>query len=153
MTWDFSHDLQNWQAWNELGDLENRNGMWIMRSMGNDPYIASPEFDLPSIALGDIEITMSVRADHTPLKGLVYWVVVGQADFSPVYKQSFDVQADGEVRTYRVNVSQSQLLYLGDRVRRLRLDPVDAPAEIGMKMIRIWTVCSTAQADRCVCER
>ncbi len=153
MTWDFSHDMQNWQVWNDLADFENRNGMWMMRSTGNDPYIASPEFDLPSIALGDIEIKMSVRADHTALKGVVYWLVEGQEDFSPKYKQSFDVQADGDERTYRVNLPQTQLLYLGDHVRRLRLNPTDAPAEIGINTIRIWTVCSTAQADRCVCIR
>jgi len=153
VTWDFSKDAQSWEAWNDLSDPGVREGALVTRSLGNDPYMASPEIAIPVLAFGDVEIVMRVRADLPTMRGSVYWLASSQNDFFPGLQVSFPVQADDAWRTYRVNLAQSKQLLLGDMITRLRLDPVDAPAEIAIKSIRVYVHCDLSQGDRCVCAR
>ena len=115
--------------------------------------MGSPAMDIPAIAIGDIEITMRVNAAQPTFQGQVYWLASGQQDFSPALKRSFTGQADGEFHTYRVDIAQSDMLLLGDHITRLRLDPVDAPAEIAIKSIQVDVHCASAGTGPCVCGR
>ncbi len=151
--WDFSKDTQGWDAWNDLTDFQNRDGMLVMRATGGDPYMGSPEIDIPTMAIGDIEITMRVRGSQPIMNGALYWLASGQQDFSPDLQKTFQVRADGEFHTYQVDVAQTEMLLLGDRIVQLRLDPVDAPAEIAIKAITVYTHCDTLQNQQCPCGR
>jgi len=92
-----------------------------------------------------------VRAAQPQFQGDVFWLTADQADFSPAFKQSFTGQADGAWHTYRVNLASSGTLLIGNRVTRLRFDPVATPAEIAIQSIRVYSHCESNDASRCVC--
>jgi hypothetical protein len=153
LTWTFTSDPQGWEPWNQLDGFENRDGALVTRSTGNDPFMGGPHIDIPALEIGDIEITMRVRASQPTFEGKVYWLASGQQDFSPALKQSFTGQADGKFHTYRVDISSTAQLLMGDRIERLRLDPVDVPAEIEIKEIRVDHHCASLQDGNCECAR
>lgn len=138
VTWDFSTDAQGWEAWSELDDLANRDGLLVGRATGSDAYMGSPALDIPALGLGDIELTLRVRAEQPNFTGAVFWRVAGQDDFSPALYRSFSGKADGEFHVYNVDIARSGMLTVGDRIVQLRLDPVDGPAEIAIKSVRIF---------------
>ena len=150
--WNFSQDAQGWEPWNQLADFAVRDGALVMRSEGDDPFMGSPPIDIPTLSLGEIEITMRVRADNPDQQGRVYWLVAGASDFSPDLKQVFAAQADGEFHTYRVDLAATSMLSVGDRITQLRLDPVKAPAEIAIKTIRVASHCAKLVGDHCECQ-
>jgi hypothetical protein len=151
LTWNFSDDAQGWEPWNQLASFEIRDGTLMTRSQGSDPYMASPPIDIPSMAIGNIEVTMRVWAAQRTLQGTVYWLGTGQQDFSPALKVPFPVQADGELHTYKMDIAKSGELLMGDRILRLRLDPANAPANLSIQQIQVFSHCSTLQSDRCEC--
>ncbi len=151
VTWDFARDAQGWEAWSEVADLRAHAGALTMRVTGSDPNLGGPAIDVPALNLGDIELTLRVRAEPSNLQGQVYWQTQDQPDFAPNLYQTFAVQADGQWHTYRVNLAATEKMFIGDRVTRLRLDPVNAPAEIEIQSIRVLTVCVTAEGT-CECK-
>ncbi|MCL4489730.1 MAG: glycosyltransferase family 39 protein [Chloroflexi bacterium] len=150
-TWDFSRDTQGWEAWNQLSDFGARDGALHAQSDGSDPYMASPPIDIPAIAMGDVEVTMRVRSRHPEMHGSVYWLATGQNDFSPALQASFAVRPGEEFRTYRVDPAQTKGLLLGDRILRLRLDPVDDTAQIDIKEVRVYLHCTGESTVSCQC--
>lgn len=151
VVWSFSESALAWEPWNQLSDWAIREGVLTMRSDGNDPILASPPIDFPTIAIGEIQITMRVRAAQSALHGELYWLASGQQDFFPALKLDLTVQADDEWHTYRVDIAKSGMLAIGDRIMRLRLDPVDTPAEIAIQSIAVFTHCSSLQGEHCIC--
>ncbi len=140
--WDFKDGIQGWEPWHDLTGFEIRDGVLITRSMGNDPYMASPETDIASERIGIVEVTMRVTANQPTTEGRIYWHASSSQDFEPELFRPFVVKADGEFHSYRVDIA-SGALYMGDRILRLRLDPTDSPAEVAIKEIRILVYCST----------
>lgn len=153
VTWDFSQGAQNWQAWNDLSDFAGRDGTLVTKATGNDPYMASPEIEIPALAIGDIEIVMRVRSDGPTTQGAVYWLASSQHDFSPALQVPFSVQGDGEWHTYHVDIAASQQLLIGDEINQLRLDPTSAPADIALKSVRVFVHCRPTAGDVCACPR
>ncbi len=149
--WNFANDAQGWETWNELDDATNREGALVTRATGNDPFMGSPEFDVASLALGEIEITMRVRATQPTFEGQVYWLANDQPDFSPAFKQSFTGQADDVWHTYRVDLAQTGTLLLGNRITRLRFDPTNLPADIAVRSIRLIVHCTNDAKINCAC--
>ena len=143
--------MQDWETWNDLADFAARDELLVARAIGNDPILGSPTFDIPSMAIGTIKITMRVRATTPTLHGEVYWLATDQPDFFPGLNKSFAVQADGEFHTYAVDLAQTGALLIGDHITQLRFDPVDAPAEIALQKIEIATHCSSLDDQRCLC--
>ena len=150
--WMFRQDAQGWEPWSQLADFGIREGALEMRTEGNDPFMGSPPIDIPALALGEVEITMRVRANNLAQQGRVYWLVAGASDFSPDLNAPFMVQADGVFRTYRVDLEATGRLAVEDQVAQLRLDPIKAPGEVAIKMIRVTSRCQRLEARRCVCE-
>lgn len=150
VAWNFSSDAQGWQAFNDLAPVDFRDGALSTRAVGTDPYLVGPAIDIPSLAIGDVEIEMSVRGAATTTVGSLFWNALGE-DFSPARKQNFTVQADGAMRTYRVDLAQENKLFTGDHVARLRLDPSDMLAEIILRAIRVNVHCRTMVGDACQC--
>ncbi len=151
LIWNFSQDAQGWETWHDLSAFENRDGLLTTRATGDDPYMASPEIAISTMAIGDIAIAMRVRSDRPTLTAQLYWSAASQQDFSPDLNASFPVQVDGELGTYRVDIAKTGHLLVGDKIVRLRLDPTDAPADIAIKTITIYTHCDTLQNQQCLC--
>ena len=149
--WDFMRDDQGWEPWSQLADWSIRDGALVMRAEGNDPFMGGPAMDVPALSFGEMEITMRVRADLLTLQGEVYWLVEGQPDFAPDIKVPFLVQADGEFHTYRVDLANGKL-FVGDHVIQLRLDPVNTPADIAIKTIRVTSHCAKLDRNLCQCK-
>jgi hypothetical protein len=135
IVWDFAEGVHGWEAWNDLERFEIRDGALTTRALGNDPFMASPEFVIPALALGDIEIEVRVRAAQSNVHARVFWLATDQPDFQPGLSASFAARADG------------------DHITRLRFDPADVPGEIAIKTIRVFAHCSTDARDRCACPR
>ncbi len=148
--WDFQNGVQDWEPWNDLADFSVRDGVLFTRSVGSDPYMASPAIDIDASTIANVEITMRVIADQPNIEGRVYWHAASRQDFEPDLFQAFTVKPDGEFHTYRVDISRGPL-FIGDRLLRLRLDPVDTPAHIAIKTIRVNTLCWSERDDRCAC--
>jgi hypothetical protein len=152
LTWEFTTDMQGWEPWNDLSDFGNREGALAMTAQGQDPYLASPAVDIPSIAVSGVQIEMRVLSNQPGRTGALYWLDSGQPDFTPGYKESFAVQADGAFHTYSVNLIDSGKLLMDTRIMQFRLDPVDAPAQIAIRSVRVLSPCSQISEDRCDCK-
>ncbi len=150
LVWNFARDTQGWKAWHDLENLQNRDDLLTMQASGNDPYLASPEIAVPTMEIGNIEITMRVRGDPPKMTGQVYWLASSQQDFSPDLQVSFPVQADDELHTYRVDIANTGQLLIGDKIMRLRLDPTDVPADVALQAVMIYTHCDTLNSQ-CSC--
>ncbi len=149
VTWDFSRGTQGWEAWNDLAPFESGASGLTTRAIGIDPNMGGPPMDIPAISLAVVEVQMRVRSAAPKTQGALFWMTAGQTDFSPGQKQEFPVQADGEWHTYRIDLVGHGRMNLDDHIVRLRLDPADAPSEIGLGRIQINTVC--AQNEGCTC--
>jgi hypothetical protein len=151
LTWDFSAQNPGWEIWNQLSVLPRQVGAFAMQSEGTDPNLGSPRVDIVALALGGVEIEMRVRASEPTTQGAIYWTVDDQTDFSPAQQAAFTVQADNAWHTYRVNLAQDGKLAFGDRITRLRFDPVELPAEIELKTIKMDIACLTTGGEICRC--
>jgi len=150
IVWNFQNGVQGWEPWNDLVGFSVRDGVLFTESVGSDPYMASPEIDIDTLTIANVEITMRVIADQPNIEGRVYWHASSRQDFEPDLFRAFTVKPDGEFHTYRVDISKGPL-FIGDRLLRLRLDPVDTPAHIAIKTIRVNTVCWSERDNRCEC--
>ncbi|MDE3089678.1 MAG: hypothetical protein KGJ80_09910, partial [Chloroflexota bacterium] len=149
--WDFSKGVQGWEAWNQLSEPTVRDGALTMQAQGTDPYMGGPPFNVLAIAVSNVEITLRARGDTPTMHGAVYWLATDQPDFLPNLNAPFAVQADGEFHTYRIDIGGTGQLFVGDHITQLRLDPVDAPADIAIKTIRVNVRCVTPQENLCSC--
>ena len=150
-SWDFAQENRDWQLWNQLEPRPAGEGALRLNSTGTDANLGGPALDLPALTLGEIEIEMRVRASAGPAQGAVLWMTAGQTEFSPAQQQTFAVQADEAWHTYRVDIVRDGRFQVGDRVTRLRLDPVRAVAEIDLRAIRINGYCPAGQGETCQC--
>lgn len=151
LTWQFEQDAQGWEPWNDLTGFEIREGALTTAAQGNDPYMASPTVNIPSIAISRVEIEMRAKSDPPANRGALYWLASGQTDFSPGFMESFSVQADGSFHTYSVNLIESGKLLMDTSIVQFRLDPVETPAQIAIKSVRILSPCSSMSEDHCIC--
>jgi hypothetical protein len=151
LAWDFSKDLQGWEPWNQLTAPQTREGALVTQSQGDDPNLGSPPLSIPAIAIGDIAITMRVRAAQPQFQGTLFWMASGNDEFNPGQSQSFKVIADGEYHQYNVDIASKGQLLVGDEILQLRLDPVDGPAEVAIKSVQINTHCDALNSLECTC--
>ncbi len=149
--WDLAKDPQGWEPWNNLEDFVNRGGALAMRSIGSDPSIGSPEIDIPSLWIGDVEVEMQVQGGPPTFAGEVFWLATGQQDFSPALNQPFTGRSDGQYHTYHIELGNSGKLRLGEHITRLRLDPTAGPAVIALRSIRINVHCAPSGMAQCAC--
>ncbi|MBI3742588.1 MAG: hypothetical protein HY257_12650 [Chloroflexi bacterium] len=142
LSWDFSTDAQGWEAWNALSEFQFRDGSLATHALANDSSMGSPPMNIPSLVIGDVEITLAIRADQPDVHGKLYWLGALQQDFSPDLKETFSVPADGNFHTLRLDLAKNGKLLIQDRITQLRLDPVDVPADISLRSIRVFTHCA-----------
>ncbi|MBI4670525.1 MAG: hypothetical protein HY741_02495 [Chloroflexi bacterium] len=133
IVWNFDTDAQGWTIWNDVANAEVEDGEWRLDVQGADPNLGSPLVNLRGQRLGEIQLTMRVRAARSPLQGAWYWQTRGMENFSPALVQDFDVLADGAMHTYAVALPVQR----GDVIAQLRLDPTDAPAQLAIDSITL----------------
>lgn len=119
-------------------------GRWQVN--GEDPWLVFPGIRVSPWAVSSIELTLSV----TPLRFLgyqyplskVYWT----STFSPHYSEDkslpFLLQADGRPHTYTLLVRTNLSWLLSGIITRLRVDPVEYPAEVHLLRILLKPVSS-----------
>lgn len=140
--WDFASDPLGWEPWNDIAAFEIQDEAITMRAEGNDPVLGGPSINVSAIEIGEIGIVMRVQANGPVGRGSIFWLATGQNDFSPDLQESFTVQTDGLWHTYRADIGDSGKLFIGDQIRQLRLDPLDAPAQIAVKSIKMFAKCA-----------
>lgn len=150
--WDFQDDTQGWEPWNQITEFYVRDGVLVLRTDGNDPFLGGPAIEIPAISLAGIEITMQAQTAYPSLQGQVYWRVLGADDFSPQIHQKFDIIADGAWHTYYLPLA-SGLLAMEDKIIQLRLDPADAPTQINIQSIRLLKHCVRLEGKYCQCDQ
>ncbi|MBI5650736.1 MAG: hypothetical protein HZC40_09880 [Chloroflexi bacterium] len=150
--WTVAQGLREWATWNDLAEMDAPDDARGLRVLGNDPILASPPINMPALAIAAVEITLRARAATPTTRGELFWRATDQADFFPGISEAFPIQADGEWRTYRVNLGASGKLFFGDQIEQLRFDPTDAPAEIALKSIRVTSHCATSANNVCQCQ-
>lgn len=149
--WNFTSDAQGWEPTSDLAPFAFRSGALVTRSTGNDPNLLSPTIDIPAIAVGNVEIEMSVSGASPVTQGSVFWIGLGE-DYSPARQQNFVIQADGALHTYHIDLSRDEKLFVGDHIVQLRVDPGEMPADIAIKSIRVNVHCGSIVGDLCQCQ-
>ena len=87
---------------------------------GIDPELFGPTFSSPADLATVVEIGMSSTDTNT--SGKFFWTVEGDADFSEQRSQAFTILSDGQIHSYRLDLSHDS--DWTDTITGLRLDPV-----------------------------
>lgn len=135
--WDFRQDAEGWEPWNQVVEMRVENENLLFQTEGDDPFLGSPPISVPTMNLGPVELRMRVTADSPQVEGAVFWITSSDGEFLPDKQKTFEVNADGEFHTYRVNLDTGGNLFVGDNIIQLRLDPTDRPALVELDYIRI----------------
>ena len=133
IAWNFETGAQDWNEWNGIANSKFENGMWTFDATGNDPILGSPLVNVRGARLGALQVKMRARADGTSHTGQVYWRTRAMDDFSPALVSSFDVIADNALHKYEISLPVQR----GDVIAQLRLDPIDAPAQIALDAVTL----------------
>ena len=99
-----------------------------------DVYLVSPRLRVSTDGIAAIEIRMRVTGTNVRPDGL-FFTTERSSNIAPDKRIGFNVTADGQFHTYRINVGKHPK-WRGQTVTRLRLDPVhsttDAIVEIDL---------------------
>ena len=133
IAWNFETGAQDWSEWNEIANSKFENGVWTFDATGNDPILGSPLVNVRGARLGALQVKMRARADGKAHTGQVYWRTRAMDDFSPALVSDFDVIADDAMHTYEISLPVQR----GDGIAQLRLDPIDAPAQIALDAVAL----------------
>ena len=95
-------------------------GTWDLVMSGVDPKVFGPTLSAPADLATVVEIGMS--STNTNTSGKFFWTVEGDADFSAQRSQAFTILSDGQIHSYRFDLSHDS--DWTDTITGLRLDPV-----------------------------
>lgn len=112
-------EMNGWTAGGHLADVAIRDGALQARITGTDPILIGPVFDMPATPTQRIEIRM--KASHAGSAQL-FWTQTTEGafgGFSEAKSLHFDIQGDGQWRTYRLD----PFWHAAGRIVRLRFDP------------------------------
>jgi uncharacterized protein YbaR (Trm112 family) len=141
-SWRFAHhdDRRGW-TWNTA--LEPHDGdatRFAFRSTSGDPFLLSPGLDLPAQRLRGVAITLRIHnPDYGVHEGLgqVFWLAEADTEFAEHKSVLFDLRNDGEPHTYRIDLQGHAEWPADDRILCLRIDPVNAPAEVELVAVEL----------------
>ena len=131
--WNFDSqtDLQQWKTVHAISDLAIRDGCLTGRVTGDDPFIASPLFEIVTTPLQFIEIRLRTTVSGP---GEIYWASTTEPPYEGFRPDKVEVvqYAGGEFRTYRFFP-----FWQGEkRIIRLRFDP-PGDAEFALDYIKV----------------
>jgi collagenase-like protein with putative collagen-binding domain len=138
--WEFNTDgnSEDWLASATAGAQDVLGGTWNLVPAGADPMLTGPEIDVAANVASVVEIGM--RSTDSDENGQLFWMADGDAAFSEARSQSFRVLGDGQMHTYRFDLSGDP--DWTDRITRLRLDPVSFGngGSLSIDFIRLLTL-------------
>ncbi len=103
----------------------------VFDAKNDDPYLVSPGFDFHPLMAGRLEIEMILPETlYLPPgrdRGCVSWLTREEKNHETGRQACFELVADGEPRTYTIDLFMSPGWAASEYVTRLRLDPVSYP--------------------------
>lgn len=129
--WNFDSLADAWTANSSVKDLAVRDGCLCGRSVGRDPVLVGPLFEIPADTYQYVEIRMRSTASGT---GELFWTNTTEDPYGGFRSQCCQKieYMGGDFHTYRVFPFWQDL----GKVIRLRLDPPE-DAEFALDYIRI----------------
>lgn len=121
----FDADTAGFQALNQCR-LSVRDGVLVVESFGEDPYLARP-LSVPADAC---EVIVELRTTVST-GGAVYWTCGRSSQWGEDKVRHFPLQADGQWHEYRVEIVTPGGL------KQLRLDPGAAPGVYEIRRVRV----------------
>ena len=121
----FATDTSGFQALNQCR-LSVRDGVLVVESFGEDPYLARP-LSVPADAC---EVIVELRTTVST-GGAVYWTCGRSSQWGEDKVRHFPLQADGQWHEYRVEIVTPGGL------KQLRLDPGAAPGVYEIRRVRV----------------
>ncbi|MBC7352036.1 MAG: hypothetical protein H5U08_06730 [Thermogutta sp.] len=121
----FAADTSGFQALNQCR-LSVRDGVLVVESFGEDPYLARP-LSIPADAC---EVIVELRTTVST-GGAVYWTCGRSSQWGEDKVRHFPLQADGQWHEYRVEIVTPGGL------KQLRLDPGAAPGVYEIRRVRV----------------
>ena len=120
--WNFDTDdeLEGWYLENGLANASVAGGVLAATTSGQDPYLWSPGFELVAADDHTVSISMSV-AGGGQTSGQVFFLTDTDARVDEAKTVHFDMQMDGAMHTYNVDMSANPA-WTG-LITQIRLDP------------------------------
>jgi hypothetical protein len=105
---------------------------------GSDPYMRSPRITFSPLAIGAVEIKMSVISSYQGSSyGEFFWVTETDSIFDEAKHAVFPIEVDGQFHVYKLDLSNNLTWLTGGTITQLRLDPTIIPAEIQIEHIKL----------------
>jgi len=123
--WDFKKGPLGWKPNTHIKQLTPNSQGITIQSTANDPWIASPPFELPAHDMLRVTITLKSNADRA---GRIFYGLT----FTAGRSVPFTIHNDNRWHTYTLLIKEP----LGPRTR-LRLDPCTSPGTVTISSITI----------------
>jgi len=141
LEWTFDSDVEGWSVVRHLSPLSVIGGELQATTTGDDPGIYSPDnLGLDPTQYTKIEVTMRVDRHH---RAELYWKT-DKGDFHGSRSRSFFVNADGQLHTYVVDLSDHK--QWKDTIERLRIDPITTGIALPAPGDTYATSCGTSMS-------
>ncbi len=102
-TFDTPGDTQGWTVGNGVPSLEATERGLEVQISGDDPWIASPDFDLDAEAMNTLVISAENATGNTA--GKIYWQTADSPGYSETMAQTFELRPDESAPSeYRVDL-------------------------------------------------
>jgi hypothetical protein len=131
--WDFDNSTEGWGYYNHLSVSQIRNGSLILKSTGLDPSFESPT-------------PLVISASDTPVITVRMRIINGQGTIGQIFfltdqdhrwggdkVVAFLIEDDGVFHVYSILMSECPAWK--DVIIKIRLDPVDNPAEANIQFV------------------
>jgi hypothetical protein len=123
--WDFAAGLEGFRPANDCM-LIAKEGMMVISTTGNDPYLYSPRLDLA----GPFTVRLRLRGIQVG-RGQIFWISDKQPNWGEPQSRHFDVEYDDQWHEYDVHLPAK------GSVRHIRLDPGSGLGTVEIDRIEI----------------
>jgi hypothetical protein len=125
MEWTFPADAGGWTAAHDCALTAGGGGLRI-QSSGNDPYLFGPPMQAAGPVAARVRLKCAGGGD-----GQIFWATAEAPNFEEAHSRHFHFLRDNQWHDYTVALAG------GGTIRRLRLDPAEAPGLIEVASIQL----------------
>ena len=126
--WAFDGGAPGWRAAHDCR-LAGQDGLLVIESTGNDPYLYFPPLGFKSA--GPMLLRISMRSD-AQRRGQVFWVTDESPNWDEENSQTFKMNNDGQWHEYTAAIEADSNL------RHIRLDPGTKPGRIEVRSVGLY---------------
>jgi subtilisin family serine protease len=139
--WSFDADPEGWTIARHLDALSVNGGVLEATTTGDDPGLRSPDkLGLDPEVVTQVEITLRVERHH---RAELYWKT-DKAGFANKRSKSFWINGDGQLHTYKLDLSQHA--EWKDTIQQIRVDPLNKGIIMPHPVNSYTTTCGTSMA-------